>query len=337
MTNVLLDRHHAALFYSLQLLGDRLGWNVYTTVGSDWWDEDYWTFGREAYGDARLRDQYLSTDDDAWSHWNGTPSEIWVTQDRDYPWRDIYGVELDLARTMDWDYVMPTVQDNQHGFHHFAVEQGATYLYQVGNTGQQVDWMLDPIALVSSEVPISGRGVRYHQEMHPAYTWREPGDPHHIANFVNYATHMECWSQTPKLWQALSDFGWALYGAGMPNGSLSPTTAVVDAMAAAGWGLHDKVTGDGFGHVLWGWAAIGRPLIGHASHYAGKLGGVLWRDLETCIDLDQHSIEEAAELVRAVSDSPSRHRAMCVAMRKTFEAYYDPEQDARNIAQLLGA
>ncbi len=36
--NVLADRHHAGLYRSLQLLGDRLGWNLYTPVGMDWWD-----------------------------------------------------------------------------------------------------------------------------------------------------------------------------------------------------------------------------------------------------------------------------------------------------------
>ena len=335
-TNVLVDRHHAGLFYSIQLLGDRLGWHIYTPVGDEWWDQDYWTFGREAYGDDRLRAQYLDTEDASWSSWCHVPGG-WTTFDRDYPDRAINGIGLEQARKMPWTYAMATVQDNQHGFHRFAIEQGARYLYQVGNTNQQVDWSLDPLALVSSEVPILGRGVRYHQEMHLAFRWREPGDARVIKNFVNYASHTECWPQLPRLWRRLSGFGWALHGAGMPDGSLQPTTAVAAAMADAGWGLHCKPTGDGFGHVLWGWAAIGRPVIGHASHYKGKLGEVLWRDLETCIDLDRHSIDEAADLIRDISADPERHYAICHAMRDTFAAYYDPERDALNIARLLGS
>jgi hypothetical protein len=125
-----------------------------------------------------------------------------------------------------------------------------------------------------------------------------------------------------------------LHGAGMPDGIVAPTTAVADAMADAAWGYHDKVTGDGFGHVLWGWAAIGRPLIGHAGHYRGKLGGVLWRDGETCIDLDKHSLAEAADIIRGTSRA--QHLQMCWAMRDLFETYYDPERDAQDIARLLG-
>jgi len=334
--NALIDRHHSGLFYSLQLLGDRLGWDVYTPVGDGWWDEGYWAFGREAYGDARLRDQYLDTSDAAWSHWGADGDGLWLTHDRDYPERPIRGVELDRAREMRWDYVMPTVQDNQRGLHRFAVERGARYLYQVGNTNQQIDQSLDPIVLASSEMPILGHGVRYLQEMHAAYRWYEPDHPLRIANFVNYATRTECWPLMPRLWRRLSSFDWVLHGAGMPEGSLHPTTAVAIAMADANWGLHCKPTGDGFGHVLWGWAAVGRPLIGHASHYAGKLGEVLWRDLETCIDLDRHDTDEAADLIRDISHDPERHYAMCRAMRDTFEAYYDPERDAQNIARLLG-
>jgi hypothetical protein len=340
---VLIDRHHAGLFYSLQLLGDRLGWDVYTPVGFEWWDEDYWTFGRDAYGDARLRDQYLDVEDAAWSRWRqaGTPwafgaDGLWRQRDRDYPDRDIIGVTLPQARTMHWDYVMATVQDNQHGFARFAREQGARYAYQVGNTNQEVDWSLDPIALVSSEVPILGRGVRYHQEMHPAYHWVDPkGSTKRIASFVNYATHTECWPTTVALSGLLRDHEWSLYGAGMPDGSLQPTTSVAHAMAGSDWALHDKPTGDGFGHVLWGWAAIGRPLIGHASHYAGKLGGVLWRDLETCIDLDRHSIEEAAEIIRGIT--PLRHLVMCKAIHAAYRQHYSPARDAAAIARLLGA
>lgn len=331
---VLADRHHAGLFYSLQLLGDRLGWAIYTPVGRDWWDEGYWRFG-EVYGDERLVDQYLDTANGGWAP-HGLPGG-WKTIDGEFPDRSVWGCSLADAKKMDWGLVIATVQENQHGFARFADEVGARFVYQIGNTGQQVDWRLDPIALVSSEVLILGRGVRYHQEMHPAYHWREPKPNHQsIKSFVNYASTMECWPLSAQLWKQLPDFKWSLHGGGMPDGVIKPTTAIADSMADASWALHDKVTGDGFGHVLWGWAAVGRPLIGHASHYKGKLGSVLWRDLETCIDLDKHTPEEAARLIRDITADAPRHREMCRLIRNAFDSYYDPEADAANIARLLG-
>ena len=68
---VLADRHHAGLFYSLQLLGDRLGWEVYTPIGREWWDEGIWQFGR-AYGDERLVAQYLIPQGEAWAGLSGS-------------------------------------------------------------------------------------------------------------------------------------------------------------------------------------------------------------------------------------------------------------------------
>lgn len=43
----LVDRHQADLYYSLQLLfEDRLGVQLFTPIGHEWWDEGYWNFGR---------------------------------------------------------------------------------------------------------------------------------------------------------------------------------------------------------------------------------------------------------------------------------------------------
>lgn len=338
---VLIDRHHAGLFYSLQLLGDRLGWDIYTPVGREWWDAGYWRFG-QVYGDERLVDQYLSVDGGAWSGWRKVSGDIYWTQDRDYPERWIHGLPLEQAQRPgyntsvgkpEWDLVIATVQENQEGFARFAREQGARYLYQVGNTRQQVDWALDPLVLASSEVALA-HGVRYHQEMHPAFHDVEPTDRYRISSFVNLMPRIDCWPLLYETAKLLPEFTFRIHGAGCPDGLVTPTTAVAEAMAASGWGWQDKVTGDGFGHVLWGWAAIGRPIVGHASHYKGQLGAVLWTD-ETAIDLDRYSSAEAAALIRAISADPERHTAMCRAMRAVFEAHYDPDRDAQAIREYL--
>jgi hypothetical protein len=103
-------------------------------------------------------------------------------------------------------------------------------------------------------------------------------------------------------------------------------------MAGVGWGWHDKAQGDGFGHVIHTWAAVGRPLIGHASHYRGKMGERFWRDGETCIDLDRHSVAEAVETIRSIT--PGRHAEMCAAIRAEFDGI-DYEGEAEQIRALL--
>lgn len=339
--NVLCDRHHAGLFRSMQSLAERLAWNLYTPVGLDWWDAGIWNFGRSTWGDDRLAQQFLNG-----SEWecqrlvNGDPvwaSGPYVATDPEFPAALIPGVTLAQARTMRWDLVIATAEDNQRGFAAFAKGVGARYVMQVGNTRQTVDWSLDPMAIMSSEVPILGRGVRYHQEMDPVYRWHEPAeaDRWSIRSFVNLMPRIECGPLMEQAQGLMPDFRWGVHGIDCPQGVVKPSSDLAALMAASGFGWHDKVTGDGFGHVIHGWAAIGRPLIGHASHYRGQMAEVFWQDGRTCIDLDKHPLTEAVQMVRAIADDPEWHASMCRAIREVFDSVYDPERDAANIRALI--
>lgn len=336
MRNVLVDRHHAGLYRSLQLLGDRLDVRIWTPVGLDWWDAGIWNFGRSTWGDDRLAQQFLTLD--GWtpatgSHWT---DGIHLTEDPEFPGETIYGVTLALARVMTWDLVIATAEDNQWGFSQFAKGVGARFVMQVGNTRQHVDWSLDPLAIVSSEVPIEGRGVRYHQEMDPAYHWREPVPSRTIRSFVNLMPRIECGPLLADAQALLPDFRWGVHGIDCPDGVIKPTSTIADLMAGSLFGWHDKVTGDGFGHVIHAWAAIGRPIIGHASHYRGQLAEHLWQDGRTCIDLDKHPLTEVASLVRAIADDPDWHAAMCRAIRAEYDRI-DHAAEAAAISALLGS
>ncbi len=316
-TTVLCDRHHAGLFHSMQLLAQRFGWTLYTPTGHDWWDEGYWSFGRWTYPDDRLAQQFL--------HAEGADNEF-----PDWP---INYVTLAQAREMRWDSVIATLQDNQAGFHRLAQEADARYVVQVGNTGQYIDWGLDPLVLNSSEMPILGRGVYYHQPMDPI-AFAEPqtstGYARSAASFANCMTSMgSCYDLLREAQQRLPV---AVHGIDGPDGIIKPYTRSLEVMASVGWGWHDKAHGDGFGHVIHTWAAVGRPLIGHASHYRGKMAEPLWIDGETCIDLDRHSVAEAVDTVLSVS--PARHREMCAAIRSRFDAI-DWDGEAEAIADLL--
>ncbi len=335
MPIVLADRHHAGLWRSLQLLGDRLGWTLYTPVGIEWWRTGIWNFGRSTWGDDRLAQQFLNGD--GWE--DRDHHGLYRAYDPEYP--DvaegvIWGLGLQRARTMRWDYVIATAEDNQWGFADFAKGVGARFVMQVGNTRQTVDWKLDPLAIVSSEVPIEGRGVRYHQEMDPAYSWHDPSeaDRWSVRSFVNLMPRIECAPLMAEAQGLGTDFRWGVHGIDCPDGVVKPSSDLAALMAASGFGWHDKITGDGFGHVIHGWAAIGRPLIGHASHYKGQLGEHLWQDGKTCIDLDRHPITEAMQMVRAIADDPEWHGAMCRAIRAEFDTI-DHAAEAEAIRALL--
>jgi hypothetical protein len=335
--NVLVDRHHAGLYRSLQLLAARLGWNLYTPVGLDWMTERYWMFGMNQGTTADLANQYLvphegiwtALDDDGW----------YVTGDPEFPGVPIQGVTLDRARQMPWGYVVATLDDDQWGFSRFAAEVGARYVVQVGNTGQHVAWQLDPLAIVSSEVPIAGRGVRYHQEMDPAaVVFRDPADAVQgmVSSFVNCFPRIgPCYELWQVMQTALPAYVFNEFGIDGAQGVVKPIGDLAERMGRSAFGWHDKVHGDGFGHVIHGWAAVGRPIIGHGHHYRGKMAEHLWQHGRTAIDLDLLTIAEAAQMIRDIAADPDRHAEMCHAIRAEFDRI-DFNGEAQAIADLLG-
>ena len=143
---ILCDRHHADLLYSLQkLFEDRLGFELYVTIGHEWWDEGYWRFG-EVFGDDRLAQQYLNAD----AKYREVEPGLFLTFDACHPERPLYCVTLPWALEQEWDVVMATVQENQAGFKAFAMRVGAESFYHIGNARQGVDWELDPFVLDAS-------------------------------------------------------------------------------------------------------------------------------------------------------------------------------------------
>jgi hypothetical protein len=334
MIRVLVDRHHAGLFHSLQLMFARLGrmtgeeFRVVTPIGHAWWDVGIWRFG-EGYGDDRLAQQFLNPDTFA-----AYVSGDMVAHDPEFPETPIYGATLGENA---YSYVVATVQDNQHGFAKYAREQGAQFVLAVGNTGQMIDWGLDPLVINSSEMPVLGRGVNVGQEFDSDGLFaREPiNNALRIGSFVNCMDRTACW---PVLEHAASapDLDFRIHGIDGRDGNIKPIDAIANIMRGCGWGWHDKEHGDGFGHVIHYWAAIGRPLIGHASHYRGKRAEGLWVDGVTCIDLDRHPIEEALDMVRSIASEPRVHNDMSVAIRRAFDEECDWDRDAAAVAELLG-
>lgn len=339
----LVDRHQADLFYSLQrLFEDRLGIEVYAPIGHEWFDQGYWQFGHEHLGRA-LADQFLGLDA-KYKLWNAFPPPHrpsgrghYITYDPAHPSRRLPCVTLEQFRSMGgWTHIVATVQDNQAGFARLASETGAKYVYQVGNTRQEVAWNLDPLALVSSEIPILGRGVVMHQPFDHTgdFRYRDPDEAEGlISSFVNLMPRLAEWPVAADLLARLP-FPSRIYGIDGPDGNLHPVSAIADEMARSAFALHLKVTGDGFGHVLHNWAAVGRPLVGRSSYYRGQMGERFWQDGVTCIDLDQHSPQEAADLIIAIWADKPRYRAMCAAIRAEFDRI-DWDAEARAVADLL--
>ena len=81
--------------------------------------------------------------------------------------------------------------------------------------------------------------------------------------------------------------------------------------------------------------AMGRPLIGYASHFEGQTSAPFWVDLDSCIDLDRHTPVDALRLIRAIATEPDWYRDISERSRAAFDKAVDFDEEASRILAVL--
>jgi hypothetical protein len=325
---ILADWHHPALWESLSILfEERFGWELYSPLGIEWTDHG-WTFEHTSIGWGPA--DFLEFPDavQVGDHYERTEPE--------YPARPRKMVTVAQAETMRWDFVLASVSVHQRPFERLARRYGARLIHQVGNAKHAVDRNVRAVVLASSAAaPRAPNVIPYHQEFDRSLFSDTPAK-----NLDAVTSLMLRLDSTSGDWRWMAEaagVNWLDIGGADPRDRhyLAPMTKVADRIRNAGWIWHDKKIGDGYGHVLHNAAAMGRPLIGHASHYSGQLGEPFWRDLETCIDLDRHPPERALRLFRAINADPDWHRAISDELVATFDRLIDFDAEAERIHAAL--
>ena len=347
---VLVDFHHPDLYWSFVLTMERrLGWQVYRTIGMEWFNENYWEFEKFWAGD-KFAQMFLPLYPD------GTPADYlkyyditakphvghdilienhWERPDprHDYTFKM---VTLEQARDQDWDIVMATVPHNQKGFAKFAKEKKAKIVFQVGNAEHPIDWAYKPLAIISTLLdPGVGnrkRFIHYDQEIDPSFSWTPLPEYGSISSFVLEWTNksdLEKFLYTADHWPE-HQFG--MFGAF--GNYLTTTDAVAEAMKGSRAIWHSKAIGDGWGHVIHGACAVGRPLIGVRNYYRGRIADRLWTP-DNSLDISIMPKQQVAGMVKNLLVDEDRLQSMAVASRALFDKYIDYERDAENIRKLL--
>jgi hypothetical protein len=321
---VLIDVHHSDLMESLhRLFADRLGFEVIVPFGLGWRDAGYWNFGH-GYPDGGL----------------GVARQFLLMPEYDdlQPQRSRRMTTLDEAREMDFDLVVASVPDNYPGYARFAAEKGARFAIQVGNVNQYVDHSLSPLILDATGQYPGGVPFTPEFDIEGAFAYRKDWlhGPAQIASFVNLFPGLPCHHIFQDVAERKSWWKFRVYGHSGPDGFVKPTSRIAEEMRPNYFGWHDKVTGDGFGYVIHYWASVGRPLIGHASHYRNQVAADLWEDGVTAIDLDQHTPADAARLMEEIVSDPDRHAEMCFTIAQRVRERIDFEADAERVADALG-
>lgn len=352
---IFADYHHEDLYHSLRLLFEkRLGGKLYRPIGYEWFDEGFWFYGqhhelketREGIKKQYLEHQITDGDD---------LSEKGVRVRADYKHGELdYLLTLDQFFKTDIDFVIASVSCHENVFAELCRRHPnhPKLIRHAGNIAEIIDYKVCKNLLLSCgelyfKPPPEINKIIYHQEFNLDLYKPKPlkkSPPLAIKSFLN------CWpnfvpptcseSYYPKYLQyrgELSEYKWKMYGALGKDGVLNKDDEIAHEIQTSTFVWHTKYGGDGYGHCLHNAFACGVPVIvyGHDYEYqAGKLGGLLLEDLETCIDLDKRNFNDNVKMIRQFSE-PSLHQKMSNNVYQRFKKIVDFDQEEKEIRQFL--
>ena len=329
---IFADMHHGALSYSLHLLFEkRLGWDLFFPIGLDWRKEGYWQY-------SQLEDtvkQYLEIKDDYKNH-----GSYYFHFDRDFEWTRKH-LTFEQFKETDIDVILCSVGPHEDTFFDLLQRHKpkAKMIRQIGNWNEETDFNKSKNLMISVGpfvCPDFVNYICYHQEFDlKAWKYQKP------KNFRTIKTFINCFPDSVDfpLWgiykEKLPEFDWKMHGHGGDDGNVSPQKAVREAMAGSGFIWHVELGGEGFGHVIHGAYALGRPVITKGSYYRGKMAEPLLIDNQTCIDLESGSLEDNIKRIKFFS-SPKEFRKMSRHAYDRFRQVCDFKREEKEIRKFLG-
>lgn len=337
--NILADFHHADLWWSLQLLADRLGATLYRPYGMEWYDQGYY----KLYGNLRAKDperwiakQYL-VDTIFPLFTSFTTSSFGIGRETyngclDYP--EFRLLTLEDAKNIQIDIVICSVHENEPYFAKLKeFWHNAKFVRQVGNDlDTLVDESLYPNLLSSATAPYNafqGHKILYRQEWDT--TLFKPEDPQNFKNIWSFQGDMEQFEETFDFWtdlkHQLRDYDFKSYGVACENGKIYPKREYYQKMSEATFLVQSKGPWEGYGFVIHNAMWLGRPMIIKYSDYEGKLADPLLIKDETYLEMTDPDI---VDKIRYFSD-PVRFKTMSDKCRQMFSQVVDFEAEGKEL------
>lgn len=349
--NVFVDFHHSGLLNSLiMLFEDRFDGNVYRPIGLEWYEQGFW----KVYDHPDTANQYLSFDQ-GYRPKDGSPPLNLIQETRNprmnqqevYYCRDIDSDQLNKAITLETfkempiDIVIASIPQHIEPFKKLIREfkSNAKLIFQVGNewNGIYAENIMASARLNNGSLitPIDTNFIEYHQEFDLDIFKRVmPKSQQIITSLINVHHDMPDYNLFLELEKAMEGWNFLSYGGQGRDGSMGGAKKVARAIAESRFVWQVKAGGDGYGHILFNTAAMGRPTIVKKSYYNGKLGEKLLIDGETCIDIDGLNLEQIIKKIEYFNQH-SRYEAMCKAVYKNFKVNVDFNKDFENIEKFI--
>jgi hypothetical protein len=345
---ILADFHHTALYYSLYLLFEkRLGHKLYRPIGLDWYTSGFWKISDLCANDYQLDEKLKELLIKDVIPPSGTTS--WNETLHNFSDHSVFagyggcpvstrGVTLEQFKEGDFGCLIATFINNVSPFKELSAkyQNSAPVVFQVGNEWP-LDNFKDDYILASIKPRESASNILFYKQEFNLDTFSPVVNipDNQIASFV-------CWVDVSEEDRILIEemerrtFGkykTLLYGKFARSGYVETADEIARIMKASKFGLHLKLVGDGYGHIVHNWFAVGRPVIFRGNHYKDRLAGKLLEHGITGIDLDIVGLDGLIDILLNVSDD--EYLSLCSNVRDRFKTFVDFDNEAKNVGQFL--
>lgn len=350
MYTVFADQHHLSLYNSLRLLfEERLGGTLYRPIGKSWHEKGYWRMAEIYNNHPATIEQYLGinpgyTPPDGSQPLNRVQK---IEEDVYYIWDPEYqyfhqAITLEKFLNTKIDIVIASLPQHIESFQRLcdAHSNHPKLIYQVGNAWTVSEGYAKNI-MASSRIttPAGTNHITYHQEFNTRIFQPATVDPYRkisaFINCFNTAGHyVHDWQLFLDVERMMPEWTFKSYGGSCRDGAAHGAAALADCMQNARFVWHTKAGGDGYGHIIYNSAAVGRPAIVKKEYYAGKMAEELMIDGVTCIAVDGMSPNQIVEKIKYYSE-PERYIPMCKNVYDNFKKHVDFNREEQMIRTFL--
>ena len=349
--NIFADFHHPALYYSLYLLFEkRLGHKLFRPIGIDWLNKGYWKITNlcvnmyqtsEKLKECLMPNAKLPYADECQNKIKNKTDMYYIIEESGAVPVTQRAVTLNQFKKIKFDLIISSFVDNIAPFKALSKEHqdNTKVIAQVGNVLWQ-DKCFEDVPVMASVLPSKEYNAKeivfYKQEIdtNMFYPFNEPPD-NTLSSFVSamnlFTEDMNDFKSIEK--QLSHKYNLLCHGKESRDGYLTNQKQIADIMRKSKLGINLKSIGDGFGHVIHGWFAVGRPIIFRGSHYKGKLAGLLLKHQQTGLDLDAIGIDNCIESINNMQEDD--YNKMCANVKKEFKENMNFEQEAERIKRFL--
>lgn len=334
---ILADRHHSSLTNSLRLLfKERLGHELYFQFGMSWYPEFWDLQPFEATAKQFLEpNSHPYPDTPSVSNTIGEDNGIFLIEsfDGNPPTK---GITLERFKQEKFDIIIASVPQHIPLFKKLIAlyQPQAKLIFQIGNA-----WNIprnsvnNVMASARIDPPPQINYIQYHQEFSTeTFHYESAKVGKKVYSFINCLGAVDLykkdWELFLELEKLMPDWEFKSFGGICRDGAIGKIQDVADKMREATYIYQVKTEGDGYGHNIFGAAAIGRGIITREIDYHGKLADPL-------IDISTAILVGSPEYIKQKLEETADPSYYGDNIHKKFKENVDFDKEAIAIANFL--